>query len=272
MDPLIEAGVALITGAGSGIGRSIAIKFAEKGCKKLFLVDLSQKGLEETQHLVKEVSPSAETALHITNVTISSEVEGMVTACVSTFGRLDFAMNNAGIALAGVRTSETTTDMYDKMAAVNEKGVFLCQKFAIDQMLKQEPLPIFTGAKAERNARGSVLNTCSLAGFAVLANLSAYTSTKHAVYTLTRVDARQYAPLQIRVNSVCPGFVPTPLMHGAGLSEEFMNAVKAESAQNRFTDPEEIAEAVVFLSGSGAAAITGVNLSVDSGAGLFHVY
>jgi NAD(P)-dependent dehydrogenase (short-subunit alcohol dehydrogenase family) len=139
-------------------------------------------------------------------------------------------------------------------------------------MLKQGPLPIFTGPKAERNVRGSIVNTCSLAGFAVLSNLSAYTSTKHAVQVLTRVDARQYAPHQIRVNSVCPGFVPTPLMHGAGMSQEFYNSVKAESAQNRFTDPEEIAEAMVFLSGSSAAAIIGVNLSVDSGAGLYHVY
>lgn len=139
-------------------------------------------------------------------------------------------------------------------------------------MLKQEPSPIFSGPKAERNVRGSIVNTCSLAGFAVLANLSAYTSTKHAVLVLTRVDARQYAPHQIRVNSVCPGFVPTPLMTGAGMGEGFLKATKAESPQNRLTDPEEIAEAVVFLSGSTAAAITGVNLSVDSGAGLFHVY
>ena len=86
-------------------------------------MDLNQDGLEETKRLVKEVSGSAKTALHITNVTISSEVETMVKACVSTFGRIDFAMNNAGIALAGVRTTETTTAMYDKMVDVNEKGV-----------------------------------------------------------------------------------------------------------------------------------------------------
>ena len=86
-------------------------------------MDLSQPGLEETQRLVKEISSSVEIALHITNVSISSEVENMVKACVSTFGRLDFSINNAGIALAGVRTTDTTSAMYDKMVDVNEKGV-----------------------------------------------------------------------------------------------------------------------------------------------------
>lgn len=86
-------------------------------------MDLSQHGLEETQHLVREISSSVEIALHITNVSISSEVENMVKTCVSTFGRLDFSINNAGIALAGVRTTDTTSVMYDKMVDVNEKGV-----------------------------------------------------------------------------------------------------------------------------------------------------
>lgn len=139
-------------------------------------------------------------------------------------------------------------------------------------MLHQEPLPIFTGTKAERNVRGSIVNTCSLAGFSVLADLSAYTSSKHAVYVLTRVDARQYAPQKIRVNAVCPGFVLTPLMTGAGMPDKFYDDTKTESPQNRLTDPEEIAEGVLFLSSSFAAGITGVNLSVDSGAGLYHVY
>jgi NAD(P)-dependent dehydrogenase (short-subunit alcohol dehydrogenase family) len=150
--------------------------------------------------------------------------------------------------------------------------VFLCQKHEIEQMLKQELVPIFDGEKLERNVRGSIVNTCSLAGFSVQANLAAYTSTKHAVLVLTRVDARQFAPHQIRVNSICPGFVPTPLMSGAGMPDSFYEAVKLESPQNRMTAPEEIAEGVVFLSESRAAGITGINLSVDSGAALYHAY
>ncbi|CAK7216535.1 hypothetical protein SCUCBS95973_002836 [Sporothrix curviconia] len=272
MHPLIAVGTALITGAGSGIGRSIALKFAERGCQKLFLVDINKAGLTETQRLVTDMAPSAKTAVHITNVTVAAEVEAMVAACVEAFGRIDFAMNNAGIAQGGVRTTETSTAMFDRTIDVNERGVFLCEKYEIRQMLQQEPLPIFTGAKAERNVRGSIVNTCSLAGFSVLANLSAYTSSKHAVYVLTRVDARQFAPQQIRVHSVCPGFVPTPLMAAAGMPDQFYEDTKTESAQNRMTDPEEIAQGVLFLSTSFAAAITGVNLSIDSGAGLYHVY
>lgn len=150
--------------------------------------------------------------------------------------------------------------------------MYLCEKFEIEQMLKQELSSVFPSEQKDREVRGSIVNTCSMSGFAVLSSLSAYTSTKHAVLVMTRVDARQFAPHQIRVNSVCPGFVPTPMMTSAGLTEEWLAGIKAESPMNRTTYPEEVAEAVLFLSGSRASGITGVNLSVDAGANLFHVY
>lgn len=296
MDPLIKAGVALVTGAGSGMGQSIAVQFATHGCSKLFLVDLNEKGLQETEQLVRKATsiPTATSSdtdvdivLHKTNVSVETEVENMVQTCMRRFGRIDFAVNNAGIGLGGLKTAETSTEMMDKLYSVNEKGVFLCEKHEITHMLTQPPLPLHnifpssdgeadtdaaaTEVNQDRQCRASIVNTASMSGTSALPSLAAYTSTKHAVISMTRVDARQYAPDKIRINAVCPGFVPTPMMLSAGLTEEFLNKTKSQSPMNRMTHPIEIAETVIFLSGSRASGITGVNLAVDAGATLFHV-
>ena len=105
------------------MGQAIAIKFAEHGCTKLFLVDLNQKGLEETQDLVKKTSDSVKMVLHLTDVSVESQVKDMVESCVKSFDRIDFAMNNAGIAQGGLRTTDTPVEMYDRLSKVNEKGV-----------------------------------------------------------------------------------------------------------------------------------------------------
>jgi NAD(P)-dependent dehydrogenase (short-subunit alcohol dehydrogenase family) len=135
-------------------------------------------------------------------------------------------------------------------------------------MITQEPLPIFTD---DRGVRGSIVNTASVSGTSALLDLSACNSSKHAVVIMTRVDARQFAPDRIRVNSVCPGYVPTTMMTSAGFSEERFNLIKTLSPMKRITYPEEVAETVVFLSSSRASAITGVDLAVDAGATLYHI-
>lgn len=139
-------------------------------------------------------------------------------------------------------------------------------------MLKQEPLAHLNPShNKERSIRGSIVHTCSLSGTAAMPNLSVYNSTKHAVAVMTKVDARQYAPDSIRVNAVSPGVVLTPMLTGAGMSDEFINSSKEQSPMNRFTFADEIAEAIVFLSGSRASGITGMNLGVDAGAHLLCV-
>lgn len=271
MDPLIKAGVALVTGAGSGMGRAISTKFAEHGCTKLFLVDINEKGLQETQELIEGASKSAKVILHLADVSAESAVEAMINSCVEAFGRIDFAMNNAGVGAGGVRTADTSVEMFDRVCKVNEKGVFLCEKYEVKQMLTQEPLSVLPPEFDDREVRGSIVNTASVSGTSALPTLSAYNSSKHAVVVMTRVDARQFAPHKIRINSVCPGFVPTPMMTSAGLTEEFLERTKIQSPMNRLTHPVEVAETVVFLSSSRASGITGVNLAVDAGATLFHV-
>jgi NAD(P)-dependent dehydrogenase (short-subunit alcohol dehydrogenase family) len=148
--------------------------------------------------------------------------------------------------------------------------VFFCEKHEIAQMLKQSPVEM-SGAAKERAMRGSIVNIASMAGTAALTELSAYVSSKHAVIVMARCDARTYGADKIRINCVSPGFVNTPMMQNAGLSEEYMGLTQAQSPMNRFTLAEEVAESAVFLSSSCASGITGANLNVDAGANLFHV-
>lgn len=135
-------------------------------------------------------------------------------------------------------------------------------------MIHQTPL---LDPTSTRSVRGSIVNTASLAGTAALPELSAYNSSKHAVIVMSRVDARQYAPERIRINTVSPGFVATPMMLSAGHPEAYLDSIKAQSPMNRLTEPEEVAEAVVWLSSSRASGLTGSNISIDAGANLFHV-
>lgn len=133
-------------------------------------------------------------------------------------------------------------------------------------MLKQEPLP-----DIERAARGSIVNTASLSGVATLGGFSAYHSSKHAVISMTRVDARQYGGQGIRINCVCPGVVDTPLLRNTPLSKEFIEISEAQCPMKRLINPAEIADGVTFLHGNGASAVTGIHLPIDGGALLFHV-
>ena len=144
MDRQIQAGVTLITGAGSGaldgpiqnlfqpyqrltiskgIGQAIAAGFAREGCQKLFLVDLSHEALQRTQQIIEAECQSAKVILHITDISKSDQVQKMIQACVNTFGRLDFALNNAGIAIGGIKTADMSLEVFDKVCNVNEKGV-----------------------------------------------------------------------------------------------------------------------------------------------------
>lgn len=139
-------------------------------------------------------------------------------------------------------------------------------------MAKQEPLDVqIPGRPGANLCRGSIVNTASMAGLGIIGGLSAYNASKHGVVTTTRVDARQFAEQGLRINCVCPGFVDTPMLRGSGLSEDYLEAAKSQSPMRRFVQAAEIADGVVFLSGSCASAVTGISLPVDGGALLYHV-
>ncbi|KAJ6017882.1 hypothetical protein N7451_001261 [Penicillium sp. IBT 35674x] len=267
MDPLLTQGVALITGSGSGIGQQIAVKLASNGCKKLFLADISATGFGATIAAVNEVASDAEVATFVSDISDEQSVIAMVDECVRQFGRIDFACNNAGMITGAALTHEMEVDAFERLTNVNAIGTLLCQKYEVKVMLQQEPLSV---SGVRHVPRGSIVNTASMAGLSTMPGIAAYTATKHGVISMTRVDARQYAEQGVRINSICPGFVDTPMLRGE-MPDEWVKASARNAPMKRLIDPAEVANGVVFLSGSLATAVTGISLPVDGGALLYHI-
>jgi NAD(P)-dependent dehydrogenase (short-subunit alcohol dehydrogenase family) len=251
MAGLLEGKSALITGAGGGIGRAAALAFAREGAR-VAVADIAAEAAAET---VARVNAAGGQALSLTGeVTRDAEVRAMVEAVVRTWGRLDCAFNNAGIAgfqvdAAGKKTAEWSEAAFDRMIAVNLKGVWLCMKHELVQMTAQ--------------GGGAIVNTGSIAGLAGLPTSSAYVAAKHGVVGLTKTAAIEYAEANIRVNAVCPGFIRTRM------TEDTMRrrgeAILAQTPLRRMGNPEEIAEMVLWLCSDHASYVTGAAYNVDGG-------
>jgi NAD(P)-dependent dehydrogenase (short-subunit alcohol dehydrogenase family) len=187
-------------------------------------------------------------------VTRTEHVQAMVQDAVTAYGRLDCAFNNAGIAgyqvnAAGQKTADWSEESFDRMIAVNLKGVWLCMKAEIPQMLSQ--------------GGGAIVNTASIAGLVGLQTSSAYVAAKHGVIGLTKTAAIEYADAQIRVNAVCPGFIQTQMT--ADTMQRRGDAIIAQIPFRRMGQPGEIAEMVVWLCSERASYVTGVAYNVDGG-------
>jgi NAD(P)-dependent dehydrogenase (short-subunit alcohol dehydrogenase family) len=247
-DGALSDKVALVTGAGSGIGRASALAFAQAGAQ-VVVSDVVRDGAEETVRLIR--SRAGEATCITADVSQSGDVEGLVKATVETYGRLDCAHNNAGIEGALVTTADYPEDGWDRLMGVNLKGVWLCLKFEIQQMLRQ--------------GSGAIVNTSSVAG--LTGGISAaYCASKHGVIGLTKHAALEYAKQGIRVNAVCPGVIRTPLLDRAiAARPEWATAFLAAEPIGRFGTPEEVAEAVVWLCSDAASFVTGLAMPVDGG-------
>lgn len=243
--------VALVTGAGSGIGRATALAFARSGAR-LIAADLNAAGGEETVRRIEEAEGEARFVR--ADVADEGQVERLIDACVETFGRLDFAHNNAGIGAPPAALHQTERADFERVLGVNVIGVWLCLKHEARVMLRQ--------------GGGAIVNTASLAGLIGFPQHVAYSTSKHAVLGITRTAALEYARAGIRVNAVCPAFIETPMVHRlVATGDPRMSRERLASMQpmGRIGTPDEVAEAVVWLCSEAAAFITGIALPIDGG-------
>jgi NAD(P)-dependent dehydrogenase (short-subunit alcohol dehydrogenase family) len=249
MAGLLQGKVALVTGGGSGIGRASSLAFAREGAK-VVVADVAVEGGEETVKLIKQAG--GEALFVKADVSKAAEVEALVNAAISTFGRLDCAHNNAGIEGAAATTVNYSAEAWDRVIAINLTGVWLCMKYEIPQMLK-------TGG-------GAIVNTASTAGLVGYKGGSAYVASKHGVVGLSKTAALEYAKAGIRVNAVCPGAIDTPMM-GRITNHRADWAAKMASSEpvGRMAQPSEIAEVVVWLCSDAASFVTGHALAADGG-------
>ncbi|KAL4945400.1 hypothetical protein BDV06DRAFT_209508 [Aspergillus oleicola] len=257
-------GVALITGAASGIGLASAQVFVEEGVTRLILGDINYDALVGAAQLLETINAQVETCLVKCDVSSEQEVANMVSEGVKRFGAIHYCVNNAGItSRVRTKTHLLETKDWDDVLEVNLRGVWLCQRAELRQLMGQErELVMRTGAPPQR---GAIVNISSVFGLITHPTVGAYSATKAGVLGLTRTDAVAYAEDGIRVNSVLPGFVKTPLTEQSIKRGANYEALVETIPIKRWGRPAEVAQAVVFLCSDRASMITGEQLSVSGG-------
>jgi NAD(P)-dependent dehydrogenase (short-subunit alcohol dehydrogenase family) len=244
--------VALVTGAGSGIGRASALAFAREGAS-VVVSDVDADGGAQTVHLINDLGGDA--TFIRADVSQSADVEALVAGSVEAYGRLDYAHNNAGVSgIAGLNTSplEYPEEAFDRVIAVNLKGVWLCMRQEVPRMLAQ--------------GGGAIVNTASIMGLVSTPGAGAYAASKHGVIGLTKSFALAYAAQGIRVNAICPGYIDTPMVRTPmNMVPEMEQQVIARHPVGRLGTPQEIAAAVIWLCSDAASFVTGHAMVADGG-------
>jgi NAD(P)-dependent dehydrogenase (short-subunit alcohol dehydrogenase family) len=250
MAGILDRKVALLTGAGSGIGQATARIFAREGAR-LVLADVMEEGGNRTLKMVQDLG--AEAIFVKCDVSRWADVEAAVAKAVAIFGRLDCAFNNAGIEGQGGDTHQCTEENWNRVIAINLTGVWYCLKAEVAQLLKQ-------------GGSGAIVNTASDAGLAGVPHMPAYVASKHGVAGLTRAAALEYGKHGIRINAVCPGPIRTP-MTGRMFEKRPEMEQKMTRAEplRRMGEPGEIGEAVAWLCSDHASYVTGLPMPVDGG-------
>lgn len=241
-----ENKVVIVTGAGSGIGRATAIAFAQEGAQ-VVVSDFHEKEGQETVSQIR--SHGAEASFIKCDVSQEAEVKELVEKTIQQYGRLDCAYNNAGIEGTPCSTVECSSENWDRTINTNLKGVWLCMKYEIPEMLK--------------HGKGSIVNCSSIAGLVGFEKIPAYVASKHGVIGLTETAALEFAKKNIRVNAVCPGAIHTPMLDR--FTEGHEEQMASQDPMGRIGRPEEIAESVLWLCSDKASYVTGQSLAVDGG-------
>jgi NAD(P)-dependent dehydrogenase (short-subunit alcohol dehydrogenase family) len=240
--------VAFITGAGTGIGRATALAFSRQGAR-VVIADASEETLGETARLIEQQGGRS---LAVTcDVTQAGDVKAVLVKAIETFGRLDYAFNNAGVEQPKAPLADIDEDEWDRILNTDLRGVFLCMKYEIPLLLRQG---------------GAIVNTSSGAGVKGIQGQTAYAAAKHGIIGLTKSAALDYASQNIRINAVCPGFIETPMYDRfTGGTEEGRQEVIAQEPIGRAGKPEEIADAVIWLCSEASSFIVGHALIIDGG-------
>jgi NAD(P)-dependent dehydrogenase (short-subunit alcohol dehydrogenase family) len=242
--------VALVTGAGSGIGRAVALRLASANAR-VVVADFNQESAARTCAELKK--SGAEAAARRTDVSRAEEVQELVAFAIRTFGRLDCAVNNAGIQGELASTAECSEENWDRIVNTNLKGVFLCMKYELREMLG-------------RGGGGAIVNVASNFGVVGSPQMPAYSASKHGVVGLTKTAAIEVAAHGIRVNAVCPGPTLTPLSEAViKATPGIVDAINSRLPIGRMAGPQEIAQAVAWLCSDEASFVVGGIFPVDGG-------
>ncbi|KPI42237.1 3-oxoacyl-[acyl-carrier-protein] FabG [Cyphellophora attinorum] len=261
------SGVALITGAASGIGAATAIALARDGCSGLALADINEESISKVMSQVQALGLPKQPRIHsyVLDVTDEKAVDRIVAEVAQAFGRIDYLVNAAGIAkkVPGGAAFTSTPD-WQRVIDVNLTGSFFVLRAAAQVMLKQSPL--LSTIDGRELQRGSIVNFASILGAVGVPMTTAYTASKHGVLGLTKTASEDYAAKGLRINAICPGYTETPMTMGNELVRDVMaEKVQKDVPMRRMGKPQEIADGVVYLCGGRSSFVTGTGLFVDGG-------
>jgi len=243
MSDLFSGKVALVTGAGSGIGQATALLYAANGAK-VIVADI-----KENDTVTKIKAKGGEASFIEANMSIAANCEQLIKETIHTYGKIDIAFNNAGILGETNNLAEMSLGGFEKVIGINLSGVFYCMKYEIAEMLKQ--------------GHGVIVNTASILGAVGFASFSGYVAAKHGVVGLTQNAALEYSDKNIRINCVAPGFINTPLLDT--IDKKSKEALILKHPIGRLGTPEEVAELVIWLSSENASFATGGYYPIDGG-------